>query len=68
MKPTEPDIAELGDDVIARIDTLASQRGLTRAEMLRVMVNSGLDKLEQELPAVLDAASGHEPSVRRPRR
>jgi hypothetical protein len=54
MKATTPDIAELGDDVIARIDALAFQRGLTRAEMLGVLVNNGLDKLEAEQPMDVD--------------
>jgi Ribbon-helix-helix protein, copG family len=54
MNATEPSFAELRDEELARIDALASQRGLTREEMLRVVVHSGLDKLESvqaELPA-----------------
>jgi hypothetical protein len=36
-------IADLGDDVIARIDALAAQRGVTREEVLADTVGSGLD-------------------------
>jgi|HubBroStandDraft_6_1064221.scaffolds.fasta_scaffold1127531_2 hypothetical protein len=51
-------IAALGEEVIARIDALATQRGLTRDEVLAEVVRSGLDVEEGNLRRILEQPEG----------
>jgi hypothetical protein len=45
---------DLGDEIIARIDALATRRGITRDELLVTLVNSGLEVEEGALLRALE--------------
>jgi hypothetical protein len=46
MKREETVLAQLTDEDLARIDKLASDDGVTREDILRAVIRSGLDVLE----------------------
>jgi hypothetical protein len=46
--------ADLSEEVIARIDALAIQRGVTREDLLVTLIDSGLDVEEGALRQALD--------------
>jgi len=46
-------IVALDDDAIARLDAMASRRGMRRVQLLGVLICSGLDAEERRLVDVL---------------
>jgi hypothetical protein len=46
MKKEGQVLAQLTDEDLARIDALATERGISREEMLREVIRSGVDVLE----------------------
>lgn len=51
MTPDAPDeilTTILGEDIVARVDRLARERGLTRGQMLCTLVRSGILACESE--------------------
>jgi hypothetical protein len=49
MKEEEEILAQLTDEDIARVDTLAKERGIPREEMFRAVVIRGLGVEEQRI-------------------
>jgi hypothetical protein len=49
MTPEDATIlAELDDEALAQVDALAAARGVTRKEMVRLLVLSGIEAEERE--------------------